>query len=373
MTEGVCSVAICDRPVQTRGYCSSHYRYWKRTGKIPTYQIRQKQASTCIVPGCERLAKGCAYCHTHYERVRLTGEPGSAEIRGADAERKFRERLEGLGATLLEPEWLGSRTPHEVRCINGHICHPMPGSVVNGGQGICVPCGYAENEYRKKKKSETRERFLERLAEKGATLLDEEWHGVARGYLVRCWCGHEGVVWPSRVSAGGGCCLACAGLDPKIVQRTFVERVAELGGEVLELDWFGVGRKYRARCANGHECFPIPTSVQQGQGICRTCSHGIPTIFYVVINTSLQRLKFGVTSGSPRRRLTRHRRHGYTTVVRLIEDADNALPLENHVKTTLRDAGMRPVQGLEYFDISGLGMVVDLVDNYPVNDAAIAA
>jgi hypothetical protein len=51
----------------------------------------------------------------------------------------FRARLAELGATLLEPEWLGSDRPHQVRCSEGHLCRPAPGNV-SQGNGICRVC-----------------------------------------------------------------------------------------------------------------------------------------------------------------------------------------------------------------------------------------
>ena len=51
----------------------------------------------------------------------------------------FRARLAELGATLLEPRWLGVDKPHRVRCAQGHPCRPWPGSVFRGS-GICRFC-----------------------------------------------------------------------------------------------------------------------------------------------------------------------------------------------------------------------------------------
>src|SRR5436189_244364 len=50
----------------------------------------------------------------------------------ATAEAAFRARLAELGATLLEPRWLGANTPHWVRCAAGHDCSPRPNSVQRG-------------------------------------------------------------------------------------------------------------------------------------------------------------------------------------------------------------------------------------------------
>lgn len=385
MDEVSCFVAGCERPARPRGcWCRSHYARWKKTGEVPTGPIEMslrrapcgtpRGEGTCAVEGCERPTQECGYCHTHYERVRLTGDPGTAEIRTpGQAERRFRERLHELGATLLESEYLGSTVPHAVRCSNGHLCRPRPNSITcSRNQGVCRPCGYAQDEHRRAKTRECQGRFHERLAELGATLLDKEWRGVSHGYLVRCRCGYESTTWPTRINAGGSFCIVCAGVDSEAAHRRFIERVTELGGKVLEQEWLGSGRKHRVICVNGHECTPTPDSIRSGQGICRPCAFATLSVFYVVVNESQRRVKFGVTS-SEKRRLAKHRRAGYGTLVRLLKGLDNAVPLERNVKTTLRDAGMKPVRGHEYFDISALPLVLDLVDNYPVDVASVSA
>ncbi|MEV5526356.1 hypothetical protein [Streptomyces prunicolor] len=56
-----------------------------------------------------------------------------------ELEAAFRARLVELGATLLEPVWLGANVPHLVRCAAGHECRPRPGNV-RDGDGICRAC-----------------------------------------------------------------------------------------------------------------------------------------------------------------------------------------------------------------------------------------
>ncbi|KOU99100.1 GIY-YIG nuclease family protein [Streptomyces sp. XY533] len=55
------------------------------------------------------------------------------------AEAAFRARLAELGATLLEPTWLGNHVPHRARCAAGHDCNPRPNSVQQGS-GVCRSC-----------------------------------------------------------------------------------------------------------------------------------------------------------------------------------------------------------------------------------------
>jgi hypothetical protein len=51
----------------------------------------------------------------------------------------------------------------------------------------------------------------------------------------------------------------------------FRDRLAELGAALLEPEYLGSGKRHHVRCAAGHDCWPRPTSVQRGQGICKKC------------------------------------------------------------------------------------------------------
>lgn len=102
-------------------------------------------------------------------------------------------------------------------------------------------------------------------------------------------------------------------------------------------------------CKEGHECNPAPASVQQGGGLCRICRGCVFDCFYVVRNPHTYVAKFGITSGDPRHRLSRHKYAGYTEQLYLKTGFEGAGPLEDAVKIALADAGYEPVQGREYF------------------------
>lgn len=92
-------------------------------------------------------------------------------------------------------------------------------------------------------------------------------------------------------------------------------------------------------------------------------------MFYVVTNAQQARVKFGITSGSTRQRLAAHRRSGYETVVRAITAFTDAPKLESSILATLRLAGLAPVHGREYYDISALGVILDIADHWPATRA----
>ena len=333
----------------------------------------------------------------------------------AQAEAAFRIRLAELGATLLEPRWLGADRPHGVQCAAGHACEPRPGNVRNG-QGICRKC--ARNDT-----AQAESDFLGRLQSVGAVLLEpyvnnnyphavrcragheclarpgnvqqgwgfcatcagqdaavtemafrarvEQQQGTVLGCYVnsvtpvriRCREGHEGASRPGSVLQGRGFCRACAGNSPEFAELKFRARLAELGATLLE-PYSGNKTPVRVRCAEGHDCRPQPGGVIQGQGVCTTCAGKIWDAFYVV--TSEAAVKFGITSGNGRPRLRTHRAAGYRTTVRLLPGlpGDTAPEMERAVMAALRLAGFKPVYGREHFSIDALALVLDIVDNY---------
>ena len=54
--------------------------------------------------------------------------------RSARAAAAFEQALNAQGAVLLEDEWLGARTPHWLRCAEGH-------EVINPAENPEPPCG----------------------------------------------------------------------------------------------------------------------------------------------------------------------------------------------------------------------------------------
>lgn len=121
----------------------------------------------------------------------------------ATADAAFRARVEELGGTVLEPEWLGSIKPHRVRCGAGHESFPLPHHVQRG-IGICRTCAG-----RDPKAAEAA--FRARLEELGATLLEPVYLGNHAPHRARCAEGHECRPTPGHVRQGVGICRLCAG------------------------------------------------------------------------------------------------------------------------------------------------------------------
>lgn len=280
------------------------------------------------------------------------------------AERAFRERIAQLGGQIIEPEWLGSKNPHRVIDAQGHLCHPRPADVLRG-HGPCLTCAG-------KDPAVTERAFRASIAAIGGQVIEPTWLGARKMHRIVCAQGHEGTVHPVTLVRGGEACATCAGRAPGQPWQAFKDRVAELGGTVIEPRWLGNGVPHRVICQAGHECTPRPGSVAVGQGICRFCAHNEWDIFYVVVNDAAQRVKFGITTHNPRQRLKEHRRHGYTRAIRIMTDVPDAASLEHVVQSALLDAGFKPVWGREYYEISAMAVILDIADNWPcrVADAA---
>ncbi|MEU7222296.1 hypothetical protein [Streptomyces chrestomyceticus] len=271
----------------------------------------------------------------------------------------FRVRLAELGATLLEPHWLGNRLPHRVRCAEGHDCSPRPSSLVRG-QGICAVCVGHDP-------ATAEAAFRARLAELGATLLEPRYLGSGKPHRARCSAGHDCNPRPAQLQRGIGFCLTCAGNDLKAAEAAFRARLAELGATLLEPRWLGKDALHQAVCAEGHPCAPLPSYVRDGGGICRTCAGKTWDVLYVVTDEAEEIVKIGITSGDPRPRLAVHRRHGFYQVVRLLTNlpADAASELERTILAATRDVGEQPVRGREYFHARVLPLMLDLIDHHP--------
>ncbi|MFH8577159.1 hypothetical protein [Streptomyces zaomyceticus] len=317
---------------------------WK--GDRTPHRVRCAQGHACT-PRPSNVRKGNGVCRTCAGNDR----------QGAEA--AFRARLADLGATLLEPQYLGSGKPHRARCDQGHDCAPRPNDMQKG-KGICQTC--AGNGRRSAEAA-----FRARLAELGVTLLETRYLGKGTGHRARCAVGHDCAPTPNAIQQGRGFCRACRGPASLASEAAFRARLTEAGATLLESGWLGHKAPHRVRCVQGHEVTPRPNSLHQGQGVCRVCAGQVWDAFYVVRNDGRDVIKFGITSGDPRPRLADHAREGLDTVLRVHRDLPGnvARELELTILAALADACEAPVQGREFFHARVLPLVLDLVDHHP--------
>ena len=164
------------------------------------------------------------------------------------------------------------------------------------------------------------------------------------------------------MSQGGGLCRKCANTDPEQSEERFRAHVAALGGICLYEHWQNSHIQVYCRCRNGHDCYPRPSDVTQGQGICGLCwvDH---SILYVTINDTIGEVKLGVTSNDERSRLGDHRRKGFHRLVYLLLNVD-ADPIEKALKAAVPLAGFKPLHGTEYFALEALPIILELAESF---------
>ena len=112
--------------------------------------------------------------------------------------------------------------------------------------------------------------FRARVEELGGEALYEEWRGATKGHLVRCAKGHENAPHPSSVQQGGGICRTCSGNDGKTAEAIFRARLAEVGATLIESEWRGAIARHEAKCSAGHTCYPIPHMLHRNR-VCTKC------------------------------------------------------------------------------------------------------
>jgi hypothetical protein len=288
------------------------------------------------------------------------------ERNGQEALREFQDFLKALNAELLETRWLGSNTPHHIRCPEGHDVHVRP-SQVYFRQGICHICGHRQAATTRSKQAE--QEFRSTLEAMDAE-LQSEWLGSRQRHRVICSAGHECNPRPYRVQQGGGICRRCSSWgDPDSTQQEFQRRVELFGAEILDTDWLGVQKPYKVRCREGHICYPYPASIQQGRGICGKCAGRTWDVLYLVTDADGY-LKLGITSGNPKPRLKDHSNQGFCTTVKLYTNLPDgvARKTEKQMLENLKQAGVEPISGREYFPPEALTMILEMLDGEFASD-----
>ena len=82
MTNAICTVESCERPVRARGWCNTHYQRWRKAGDVdpdrPIGAPRKNQyGDPCSAPGCPNLigrAGARGWCGTHLNRWQKHGD-----------------------------------------------------------------------------------------------------------------------------------------------------------------------------------------------------------------------------------------------------------------------------------------------------------
>lgn len=134
----ICSVEGCKKSAHykdsgKRGYCSAHYRRWKRHGDPLGTSFPFKRGDPCLVDGCEKPSRSKGYCAMHLRRLERHGGTGPGKFEtgvkepwlidhakyAQEACLRWPFRLEhtGYGSLLFRG---ASTTAHRAMCILAH-------------------------------------------------------------------------------------------------------------------------------------------------------------------------------------------------------------------------------------------------------------
>jgi hypothetical protein len=117
-----------------------------------------------------------------------------------------------------------------------------------------------------------RANFRARVEAQGGTVLGE-YTNIHTPIHIRCSAGHDGYPWPSSVQQGNGICKTCAENGAAAAAATrFRANVEALGGTVLG-EWVNNRTTVHVRCAAGHDCYLRADSVRSPNGSisCMAC------------------------------------------------------------------------------------------------------
>lgn len=123
-------------------------------------------------------------------------------------------------------------------------------------------------------KTQAMKRFIKRISELGGQVIGE-YKGSTIPVLCVCSKGHKCNPSPNNICRKRGMCQVCAGQDFETAKQNFINNIQELGGQVIG-EYVGAKIPIVCKCSSGHKCNPTPTSIQQGQGMCKICAKNDP-------------------------------------------------------------------------------------------------
>jgi len=85
----MCKVEDCETKVAARGWCSNHYRAWKKFGDplAKAQHYLEQEITICTIDGCQKSKKSNRLCGMHLSRLRRHGDPLIASVPKVKKER----------------------------------------------------------------------------------------------------------------------------------------------------------------------------------------------------------------------------------------------------------------------------------------------
>lgn len=176
---------------------------------------------------------------------------------------ELKELAKNRGWELISINYIDAKTHLIFKCPNEHMREMTPDNFKQG-KGCAICSGHDP--------ISARLWFENRVKELGGTLVGKYVDAHIPVSII-CEDGHPTSIIPNNLKSGQGICRACAGLDPKVAEQKFINRVKELGGTVIgKYSYSHI--PVEALCPIGHICTPTPQNVNRVQNICLKCSSG---------------------------------------------------------------------------------------------------
>lgn len=130
MSKRTCSIEGCDRPLQARGWCGTHYARWHRHGD-PEWT---PPTLTCSAGDCGRDVYGRGLCNMHWQRWRTHGDPLAGGRRYLSPHDAFKARtIRDESGCLLWTGALSAAGYGQIPVGNDrHLAHRWAWERVNG-------------------------------------------------------------------------------------------------------------------------------------------------------------------------------------------------------------------------------------------------
>lgn len=180
---------------------------------------------------------------------RCVAEANSARLLDRKGLARLREAARSKGGRCLATEYVGTAARYELECSFGHRWQTK-GSFILAGHW-CPVCARAENAGRQRR-SDGLQRLQAAAASRGGVCLSENYTGRMSRYQFRCAAGHE---WQSFAGSilDGAWCTACRQDEAgeTAFERLHAVAVA-LGWRCLSRGWRGYNERYEFECGKGH-------------------------------------------------------------------------------------------------------------------------
>ena len=169
------------------------------------------------------------------------------------------------GWELISERYVKNSESLIFKCSEGHI-RDITGANFKKGRA----CAVCNNKCPKVAK----ERFEQQIKDMGGQIIGD-YKNADTGIDCICKNGHYCCPRPSDIKQGQGMCKACVGQCPIEGERTFLERLEELGATIVG-QYVNTHTPVDVICKNGHSCIARPSNIKSGEGICLKCAGTCP-------------------------------------------------------------------------------------------------